>query len=326
MIFSGVSPDGKLMEIVELPKDKHPFFLGTQFHPEFKARPLHPHPIFTAFIEVVGAAKGNQLLFGSNKPEDVVRASPIYAQVLSEYATIDALHRFRVYRVAAPNDNSGQFLGIDDFAGYNPLTPSRNVNYQEAMANNNPLIDLAGIKYLPCDFGDFRNRAQKKALDYCANETYLPRAFLVSSVSYAQNDTEALAAVQRIEITHVAVIEDAERRISNYQSGALVLSDYRPGFAKFKTQSDTEQLLVFTESFYPGWKGFIDSGPAKIYRADYLFQGIFIPSGSHEIIFQYEPRKFYAGLAISLATLLFVIVGFVVTLPRSGGLKKQVVA
>jgi CTP synthase len=51
MVFSGTSPDGRLMEIVELPKSVHPFFLGTQFHPEFHARPLHPHPLFSAFIE-----------------------------------------------------------------------------------------------------------------------------------------------------------------------------------------------------------------------------------------------------------------------------------
>ncbi|OHA88905.1 MAG: CTP synthase [Candidatus Zambryskibacteria bacterium RIFCSPHIGHO2_02_FULL_43_14] len=51
MIFSGISPDGKLCEIVELPKSVHPFFLATQFHPEFKARPLAPHPLFTAFIQ-----------------------------------------------------------------------------------------------------------------------------------------------------------------------------------------------------------------------------------------------------------------------------------
>jgi CTP synthase len=50
LVFSGKSPDGKLMEIAELPKNIHPFFLGTQFHPELKARPLHPHPLFTAFI------------------------------------------------------------------------------------------------------------------------------------------------------------------------------------------------------------------------------------------------------------------------------------
>lgn len=51
MIFSGKSPDGKLMEIAELPKSMHPFFLGSQFHPEFKSRPLAPHKLFVAFMK-----------------------------------------------------------------------------------------------------------------------------------------------------------------------------------------------------------------------------------------------------------------------------------
>ena len=51
LVFSGKSPNGILMEIAELPKKKHPFFLGTQFHPEFQAHPLTPHPLFTAFIK-----------------------------------------------------------------------------------------------------------------------------------------------------------------------------------------------------------------------------------------------------------------------------------
>ncbi|HUD04314.1 MAG TPA: CTP synthase [Candidatus Paceibacterota bacterium] len=51
MVFSGKSPDGHLCEIAELPRSAHPFFLGVQFHPEFKARPLAPHPLFTAFIK-----------------------------------------------------------------------------------------------------------------------------------------------------------------------------------------------------------------------------------------------------------------------------------
>ena len=57
LVFSGKSPDGNLMEIVELPKSAHPFFLGTQFHPEFKARPLHPHPLFTEFMKAAIARK-----------------------------------------------------------------------------------------------------------------------------------------------------------------------------------------------------------------------------------------------------------------------------
>jgi CTP synthase len=50
LVFSGKSPDGRLMEIAELPAKGHPFFLGTQFHPEFKSRPLTPHPLFKEFI------------------------------------------------------------------------------------------------------------------------------------------------------------------------------------------------------------------------------------------------------------------------------------
>ena len=55
MIFSGLSPDGKLPEIIEL-KD-HPWFIGVQFHPEFKSRPLAPHPLFSSFIK---AAKNHK--------------------------------------------------------------------------------------------------------------------------------------------------------------------------------------------------------------------------------------------------------------------------
>ncbi len=48
LVFSGLSPDGRLVEIVEL--EDHPFMLASQFHPEFKSRPTRPHPLFSAFI------------------------------------------------------------------------------------------------------------------------------------------------------------------------------------------------------------------------------------------------------------------------------------
>ena len=51
LTFTGSSPAGDLMEIAELPTTIHPFFVGVQFHPELQARPLAPHPLFTAFIK-----------------------------------------------------------------------------------------------------------------------------------------------------------------------------------------------------------------------------------------------------------------------------------
>ncbi|MFM9142090.1 MAG: CTP synthase [Actinomycetota bacterium] len=50
LIFSGLSPDGKLVEFVELPKSSHPYYVGTQAHPEFRSRPTSPHPLFAGLI------------------------------------------------------------------------------------------------------------------------------------------------------------------------------------------------------------------------------------------------------------------------------------
>ena len=58
LVFSGVSPDGKFVEMIELSRDAHPWFIGCQFHPEYKSQPLNAHPLFAAFVR---AAYENRL-------------------------------------------------------------------------------------------------------------------------------------------------------------------------------------------------------------------------------------------------------------------------
>lgn len=53
LIFSGTSPDGNLMEMIELPKEKHPYFVATQAHPEFRSRPVTSHPLFDGLVKAV---------------------------------------------------------------------------------------------------------------------------------------------------------------------------------------------------------------------------------------------------------------------------------
>jgi CTP synthase len=64
MIFSGLSPDGNLVEILELPD--HPWFLGCQFHPELKSRPMRPHPLFDAFIAAARRRRDGQAQAGQD--------------------------------------------------------------------------------------------------------------------------------------------------------------------------------------------------------------------------------------------------------------------
>jgi CTP synthase len=56
-IISARSVEEKLVEIIELPEKDHPFYLGTQGHPEYKSRPLRPHPLFLGFLEAVSGLK-----------------------------------------------------------------------------------------------------------------------------------------------------------------------------------------------------------------------------------------------------------------------------
>ena len=62
--ITGSTPDGTYVEIVELPRSEHPYFLGCQFHPEFKSKPLEAHPLFKSFV---GAAHANRR--GAHKTE-----------------------------------------------------------------------------------------------------------------------------------------------------------------------------------------------------------------------------------------------------------------
>jgi CTP synthase len=51
LVISGVSPDGKFVEMIELPKEVHPYFVACQFHPEYKSKPLNAHPLFVSFVK-----------------------------------------------------------------------------------------------------------------------------------------------------------------------------------------------------------------------------------------------------------------------------------
>ena len=73
LVFSGMSPDERFVEMIELPRDVHPWFLACQFHPEYKSKPLSAHPIFASFVQ---AAYANRLQ-NENTIEKVEDSDPV---------------------------------------------------------------------------------------------------------------------------------------------------------------------------------------------------------------------------------------------------------
>jgi CTP synthase len=77
---SGTSPDDRLVEFIELPASVHPFFVGTQAHPEFKSRPDRPHPIFAAFVHAArerAEGRAPRLPLDGAEDSDAAPAEPV---------------------------------------------------------------------------------------------------------------------------------------------------------------------------------------------------------------------------------------------------------
>ncbi|QQS32920.1 MAG: CTP synthase [Acidobacteriota bacterium] len=82
LVFSGVSPDGKFVEMVELPREVHPYFIACQFHPEYKSKPLDVHPLFDAFVK----AAWNNRVRSENLEHDVTSEKPLELPERAEVA------------------------------------------------------------------------------------------------------------------------------------------------------------------------------------------------------------------------------------------------
>jgi CTP synthase len=59
LVFSGTSPDGRLVEFIELPRETHPYFVATQAHPELRSRPTRPHPLFVGLVAAAVARRNS---------------------------------------------------------------------------------------------------------------------------------------------------------------------------------------------------------------------------------------------------------------------------
>ncbi|QQS52444.1 MAG: YfhO family protein [Bacteroidota bacterium] len=96
----------------------------------------------------------------------------------------------------------------------------------------------------------------------------------------------------------------------------IQLESYKPNRLVYKSQSQHEQLAVFSEIYYPaGWEVSIDGKPADHFRANYVLRAMVVPAGEHSIEFVFKPRAYYTGEKISLASsvlLLLLLAGTVI--------------
>ncbi len=92
------------------------------------------------------------------------------------------------------------------------------------------------------------------------------------------------------------------KKITFDPTAKIDLSYYSPDTLKYKSNTSSEQLALFSEIYYDkGWEAFIDGNPAEYIRANYALRAMVIPAGTHEIEFRFVPKSFYQGEKVTLA-------------------------
>ena len=80
---------------------------------------------------------------------------------------------------------------------------------------------------------------------------------------------------------------------------------------KIKIKTNNNTLLVLADTYYPGWQAYLNNKEVEIERVNLLFRGIYLPKGSHEVIFKYYPDSFKFGLKITIIAVLGLSLFFI---------------
>ncbi|MCL5960956.1 MAG: YfhO family protein [Chloroflexi bacterium] len=239
----------------------------------------------------------------------------------------------RVYNkgwVRATEANRLMAWSVSVVGGYSSLSPIRNNDFKRLIERGDTrLLDLWNVRYVVTRVTEsvppeYRMVYQQDDVVVYENPHYLPRAFLVRSATVAANGQAALSKITEssFDASREVVLEGSfdptllnavgevvndGSAINSPRSQGVSLPEYGSESVTLNTFSSDNAFLVLSDTYYPGWRVYVDGREAKIYRADYLFRGVYLPAGDHEVTFKYEPVSFYIGGAVSAVTLLVVV-------------------
>lgn len=140
----------------------------------------------------------------------------------------------------------------------------------------------------------------------------LARYFLVGRTRVAASAERALAAMQTVDLSEEAVLEEAVEPVVS--GGQVRVVRYEPDRVELETESTGAALLVGSDSYHPGWMVTVDGRPARMVRANYAFRGVRLEGGRHRVEMRYRPVMLGWWAVVSgLSWVLLILTGLLQT-------------
>jgi hypothetical protein len=140
-------------------------------------------------------------------------------------------------------------------------------------------------------------------------KSVVPRAYWVTKFSVEKDSVRALQRLSATEfdpLREVVLDSNISLAPSAASSAKLDIRRYENSSVNIATDASGEGILVLADSYYPGWKAYVDGKETTILRANHFYRAVRLPGGEHKVEFRYEPRSFKIGAMISLATLFLM--------------------
>jgi hypothetical protein len=151
----------------------------------------------------------------------------------------------------------------------------------------------------------------------------VPQVFFPKEIQYVHPNENVLETLTSASspVGEVMMVEGLEETVIHGKDHNIGIQHWGQGRIDIRTNGDGGMLRI-AESFDPGWQAHIDRRPTKIFRADYLFMAIPIPSGKHELVLSYHPPWFTEGLLLSIVSFVLWI-GFCVKKSKTINVEKD---
>ncbi len=284
----------------------------------------------------------------AGKIDSHINANPFYRGTLYPpfTAMVDTDGRavdLEDYRIGAPNSllhlsfynelfGPGEICGsinvgygVRSLGGYTDVIPSRTMNFADNWLEpgqppivfcvyartNDRLLDLSAVGY----------RYDSQNATIVRRPHALSRFMLYTGFAVIPDGT---AQLQRLKEPTFNPLEDLildsnpgfDSRSSNIDGQKLAYKDVSSDRAELETTTDSPALLLFDDSFDPGWRATVNNKPVRILHANYNFMAIPLPAGDDHVVFEYKPRAFLIGAICALAGLAILALAFATYLFR----------
>jgi len=180
-------------------------------------------------------------------------------------------------------------LGLSSYMGYVGLPPAWVLDPDLDITKR-----LAGVRWEKQPLG---------ARNWTVREDALPLARLLSRAVYTQHPGDA---IQNIDVTTTALVTKP-LQLAEAPAGTLTWIKNEPGCASWNAVTPNDQLLVFAQRFHPGWQAHVDGTRREVLRVNGDFMGCVVPPGEHKVTFEFAPKSFRWGRAISLLGFLLTV-------------------